>query len=96
MNEPIHTTTPPRDGWYFVFGKPRDPNKPMASRPKVPVRIWTVEERDEAGDLIDDVRQYVKVGNDLRVLTQEEWLFVARRPISQEEYEALFIMGDWQ
>lgn len=94
--EPLHTDSEPRDGWYFMFGPPRDPAKPMGSRPKIPVKIWTVEDRDEAGDLIDDVRQYVMAGDELISLTQEEWLFLARRPITEEEYNALFITGDWK
>jgi hypothetical protein len=96
LAEPLYTDSPPRDGHYFMFGEPRDSAKRMGSRPKIPVRIWTVEERDEAGDLIDDVRQYIMAGDELVSLTQEEWLFLARRPISQEEYEALFITGDWK
>ena len=94
--EPLHTDTPPQDGHYMKFGAPRDPAKPMGSRPKVPVRIWTVEDRDEVGDLMDDVRQYIMAGDELVSLTQEEWLFLARRPISQEEYESLYITGDWK
>lgn len=96
LAEPIHTDSEPRDGHYFMFGPPRDPAKPMGSRPKIPVKIWTVEDRDEVGDLMDDVRQYVQVGDELVTLTQNDWLFLARRPISQEEYEAMYIMGDWK
>ena len=96
LAEPIHTDTPPKDGFYMMFGPARDPNKPKGSRPKIPVKIWTVEERDEVGDLMDDVRQYIMAGDELVSLTQEEWLFLARRPISQEEYEAIYITGDWK
>lgn len=96
LDEPMHTDTPPRDGWYFKFGPARDPAKPMGSRPKVPVRIWTVETRDEVGEKIDADRQYVQMGDELVSLTQEDWLFLARYPISEEDYEALYIMGDWK
>jgi len=96
LAEPLHTDSPPRDGWYFKFGAPRDPAKPMGSRPKIPVRIWTVETLDEVGEKIDVDRQYVQMGDELVSLSQEDWLFLARYPISQEEYEAIFIMGDWK
>ena len=93
---PLHTDTQPIDGWYFMFGPPRDPDKPMGSRPKIPVRIWTVEDRDEVGELMDDVRQYIQAGDELVTLTQDEWLFLARRPISEGEYRALLIGGEWK
>lgn len=96
LAEPLHTDSPPRDGFYFKFGAPRDTDKPMGSRPKIPVRIWTVETRDEVGEKIDVDRQYVKVGNELVSLSQEDWLFLARYPISEAEYEALFITGNWE
>lgn len=92
---PIHTDTDPIDGYYLMFGPARDPAKPMGSRPKVPVKIWTEETRDEVGEKIDVDRQYIQVGRELRTLTQEEWLFLAKRPISKDEYEAIYIAGDW-
>ena len=96
MDEPLHVNSPPRDGWYFSFGPPRDPARPMGSRPRIPVRIWTETTVDETGDRIDDDRQYVMAGDELIALTQDEWLFLARRPISEDDFNALYIGGDWK
>lgn len=94
--EPLHVNSDPRDGWYYRFGPPRDPAKPMGSRPKMPVRIWTVVTVDETGDRIDNDVQYVMEGDQLISLTQDDWLFLARRPISEDEYNALYLLGDWK
>lgn len=96
LAEPLHVDSEPRDGWYFVYSKPTDINHPYKTRHKIPVRIWTHAPRDEAGDLIDDVRQYVLMGNELVVLSQDDWLYVAKHPISEEDYTTLFITGDWK
>lgn len=98
--EPLHPNSQPRDGWYWVYGKAPDPKKPRTNRPMVPVRVWTVEHRDpETGALIDDQRQWIQFGSKVMPVndrTQHDWLFAAKHPISQEEYEALYITGDWK
>ncbi len=96
LAEPLHTDSQPRDGFYFMYGKPRDPAKPRASRPKIPIRIWTHAPRDEVGDLIDDVRQYVKIGTEVVAITQNDWMYIASNPISETEYTDMYITGDWQ
>lgn len=96
VDQPLHVNSDPRDGWYWVWGKAPDPSKPMTARPQIPVRIWTEITVDETGDRIDDDRQWVQVGDAVRRVEQEEWLFFAKHPISEEEYAAIFIGGDWR
>jgi hypothetical protein len=96
LAEPLHVNSEPRDGFYWIWGKAPDPSKPMTARPKIPIKIWTVVTVDEVGDRIDDDRQYIQVGHELCSVSQEEWLFFAKHPITQEDYEAMFITGDWK
>ncbi len=88
LAEPLHPDSQPRDGWYWVYGKAPDPKKPRTNRPQVPVRVWTVEHR-----------QWVQFGNNIFPVndrTQHDWLFAAKHPISEEDYEAIYITGDWK
>ena len=94
--EPLHPDSPPREGWYWKFGQPRDRSRPLASRPKLPVHVWLYEWRDDVGDLLDDVKHMVTIGSTTRPVEQDEWLHIAKHPITKEEYDELLTNGNWR
>lgn len=94
--EPLHPDSPPREGYYWKFGTARDSNRPLASRPIIPVRVWWYELRDEVGDLLDDVKPMATFGDTSRTIDQDEWLHLAKHPISEDEYLDLYENGNWR
>lgn len=79
-NPPIHDDTAPQPGYYKMRLVPRGPF--------FPARIWTVEERDETGDLMQDVEYYCEV-NHTPSDAFEQWLYLCKYPITKEEYEGM-------
>lgn len=75
----IHDDTPPQPGWYKRRLVPRGPF--------VPARIWI--ERDESdGEIVSDDKYGCEVGDEPRDAF-EEWLYLCKNPITQEEWSLL-------
>jgi hypothetical protein len=77
---PLHDDTLPAPGFYKRRLIPRGPF--------VPARIYTIEERDDDGELLCDVVYCCEV-NGLKVDAFSEWLMVCKYPISRDEWEMM-------
>jgi hypothetical protein len=77
---PLHDDSPPMPGFY---------KRRLISRgPFVPARIWIEENRDDDGELLEDVRYCCEV-NGLICSAWGEWLMVCKYPISRDEWERM-------
>jgi hypothetical protein len=81
---PIHEDTPPQAGWYMRRLVPRGPF--------VPARIYLEEYRDEVGELLCDVVYCCEV-NGRREDAFDQWLYLAKYPISRDRYQEMINEG---
>jgi hypothetical protein len=87
---PIHSE--PECGWFLCFIGTRD-----KERQYMPGRIFWHGQLDDDGELIGDEVLYCEIGG-TRTDPWEAWLSLAKRPITQQEYQdrmsQLFVDGD--
>lgn len=77
---PLHDDSPPEPGWYK--------RRLIARGPFVPARVWCEENRDDDGELTEDVRYYCEVNGSL-VNAFDEWWLICKYPISRDEWEMM-------
>lgn len=80
QSPPIHDDTAPQPGYYMRRLVPRGPF--------VPCCIWTEEERDEAGDLMQDVVYHCLVNGE-SADAFEQWWYLCKYPITMQHYERM-------
>ena len=82
------TTMEPQCGWFLrQYGKKGSPEFRM-----VPASIRLQGETDEAGELTGPETMVCEVGGVTKDV-MDEWTYLAKRPISQEEYMRLLEVG---
>lgn len=77
---PIHEDSLPEAGYFK--------RRLVARGPFVPCRVWIVEERDDDGELLCDVLYCCEV-NGRQESAFDQWLYLAKYPISRAEYERM-------